>query len=209
MKKNNLIILIVSTAISLGVGIFLIRPMMTEADDYRIQKDSSDNSISSLRLVKGSLINQKKVQESADLSKIQETLPYDPGIPDLLIQIQALSSNSGVAISSFSFQIPEDDAVSLLAASDAALSGNSANSNFSNVKISISVTGVYSSIKSFIRSVENNIRIMDIVSLDLNGPKSKDSLEMSADLEIFAYYKFTEEALSSAKNLKQPAGSEE
>jgi len=192
MKKTNIIILIVSILLFLGTGSLLIKPMMAEIDNYKKQKEISDSTIVNLKSVKKTLIDQNKLQENADLLRIRETLPNDPGIPDLLIQIQALSSNTGVAMSNFSFQSLDGGNKSLLSASDASLSGDIAKGDFSTIKISMGITGVYSSIKSFIKAVENNLRIMDITSLKLTGPKSNDSLEMSADLEITAYYKSAE-----------------
>lgn len=194
MKKINIIILAVSALAFFGAGLFLIRPMMAEIDDYSSKTEASDIAITSFNVIKKTLIGQKKIQETADFGKIQETIPIgDPGIPDLLVQIQALSSKSGVAIKDFSFAVSDGTNTSLLSASDAALSGEIANGSFSTIGISINITGIYSSIKSFIKAVENNVRIMDIVELGIRGSETSDSLEMSADMKINAYYKLSEE----------------
>lgn len=191
MKKSNIIILIVSILVFLAASGFLIKPMMSEIKDYESQKESIGISILNFKSIKEKLSQQKRIQLNADLDKMQETLPEDPGIPDLLVQIQALAASSGVAVSNFSFSLADNKSGSLLSASDANLSGK-AQEGFPKLGINLSVSGVYSSIKSFMRTVENNIRIMDIISLRITGPKS-DSSEMSANLEIATYYKENKE----------------
>lgn len=193
MKKINLIILGVSAAVAIGAGMFLIKPAMDETTVFENKKNQSDDSISSFRSVKKTLEAQNKIKEGADMDKVRAAIPADPGIPDLLVQIQALAAGSGVAITNFSFQIMESGNSSFLSASDDALKGKAGGSEFSTVGISIAISGAYSSIKSFISAVENNLRIMDITALDVAGPKNAESLEMSANMEIAAYYEPSED----------------
>lgn len=204
MKKNTIAILIIAIIISAGTGVFLIKPMMADIENFDQKRTVFEQSISNFKSVKKTLEKEKIIQEKADMNKIYAILPDDPGLPDLLVQIQTLALTSGVAITNFSFNVAENNNTSLLSASDETLKGNIAKANFSTVGISIGISGVYQSIKSFISAVENNLRIMNILSLNINGPSASDSLEMSADFEIETYYEtVASEKTNDAENSKK------
>lgn len=187
MDKKSIIILVISILFASGAFIF-IKPIMAEISKLEADALSLENSKAGLIRTKKDLENKTTVKKNANMEKISETLPADPGIPDLLVQIQAISAKSGVAMDSFSFSLSNEGQKSLLSASDSVLKGEDKGEIFPSVGISMEVTGVYSSIKSFIKNIENNIRIMDINSIKISGPSTKESLEMKASVEISAYY---------------------
>ena len=107
------------------------------------------------------------VSQYQGATRLQETislaLPLDEAIAQLFQQVFAISQNSGLQIQSFGLNTGPIDAVGL-----------------GNVKLNLNLSGSYASLKSFLQSLETNIRVMDVGQLNFQ----KDNISLSVD----AYY---------------------
>jgi len=104
-------------------------------------------------------------------NKINKLLPEEPEAEKLMAQLEVLMRENGVPISSLFVKFDEEK------------SENLNNKDIAEVNISISLAGLnYNTIKNLLNSIENNLRILDVRSLQFSpegGP---------ASLEIVAYY---------------------
>jgi len=189
MKKISTIVLSMSIAIGLGAGWFLIKPIVGEINNFKSDIKLSESMKTTINAKKSILDSQQNILKEANTDKIKEIFPKDPGVPDLLVQVQNIAYKSGASLRNISFNVNDDSAnKSLLTAKTSTLRGEAVN-GLPTVDISASVIGIYSSIKSFLSLIENNVRIMDISSINLSVPQSDNAIEISADLSISAYFK--------------------
>ena len=189
MKKISTIILVVTIVVSGSIGMFLIKPIISEISGFKDDIASFKLMETTINAKKSILESQQKILREADTEKIKEIFPENPGVPDLLVQIQNIAYKSGVALQNISFNVADSFTnKSLLTAKDSTLRGETL-SGFPTVEISASVMGVYSSIKLFLTLIENNVRIMDISSINLSIPQVDNAIEITAGLSIVTYFK--------------------
>lgn len=206
MKKNILIIFSCSCVIAIAGGFFAGQLKKSAREDF--------NAISFLKADIAELEKKQKVlkdqsKAKADLepkkvAALKDVLPKSPEVDNLLIQIQFMCARNGVAAKKFSVEqgndrsssaaisIQEgiDDKVSILPAQNAGEL-----KNFSELNFSIDIEGTYPSIKSFIKDLESNVRIMDVVEASLSAKSGKGSEDapdlgvLSARVKIKTYFK--------------------
>ncbi len=189
MKKISIIVLLVTIVVGCGVGMFLIKPMISEISTFRDDIASAKMMETTINAKKIIIDSQQKILKDANTDKIKEIFPSSPGVPDLIVQVQNIAYQSGVSLQNISFIINDDSASkSLLTAKTSTLRGE-AISGLPTVEISVSVIGIYSSMKSFLDLIENNVRLMDVTNVKLSMPQTENAIEMSADLSISTYFK--------------------
>ena len=105
------------------------------------------------------------------------SLPNQEGYPTLLNQINSLARAAGLALESVN--------LNLLPYAE----GGSSGSNLpviGAVQLTMSLSGPYQSLKNFLETIENNIRIMDLASLDITPQIRGDNF--SYNVVVNAYY---------------------
>lgn len=116
-----------------------------------------------------------KAVSSDELSKINVILPDKPGVEDLYSQIEKLVKNNGLLISSLNIPPIETVSASEIAPDD--------NREAKKVRINLNVVGAdYTSFKNLLRTLENNLRLMDVESVTFS-PKEKN-----VSLDFTTYY---------------------
>ncbi|MCL4406101.1 MAG: type 4a pilus biogenesis protein PilO [Patescibacteria group bacterium] len=108
-------------------------------------------------------------------SELDRSLPSGDNIPEVLAQIQGLAAADKVALASVTFQHPPMQS-----------SQSSFVSAYGVLRASLRAEGGYNDIKAFIRDIENNIRLMDVSSMNLST--SGRSNVYSLQLTINTYY---------------------
>jgi Tfp pilus assembly protein PilO len=101
-------------------------------------------------------ISQTQVN-SEDILKSYQLVPSKKQAPELIVTLNDIATKTGVIISNFNFgdigEIP-------------------GNSLYSRLSISISMFGSFDSLLNFLNAVETNLRIIDIISLNIGGNES-------------------------------------
>lgn len=93
--------------------------------------------------------------------KISLALPDEASYPTLLNQINGLTKASGLTLQSVSLSsLSSSQALGLPAGPNVPI--------MSVIQINLDVSGSYQALKSFLQTIETNIRIMDLVSLAIN-----------------------------------------
>jgi Tfp pilus assembly protein PilO len=140
------------------------------------------------------LVNQYEDIEGR-VSKVFYALPNKAEIPNVLVQLEALASENGMIFESSNFskaqqsvqsKITSDSENNTASSSETADQQNSIE-QIRSVSIDVSLIGSYENFKNYLRSLENNIRIMDITSISFSS--SSDSSESSEERtsDIFSY----------------------
>ena len=107
---------------------------------------------------------QYKKLES-ELALVSDLLPQftSKSVPELFTEFEKITSESGILLSSISFQ-------------SAPTKVGSDKSSYKSVNASISAIGSYDALRSLVRTIEQNKHLMDIASLSISPPSvSEDS----------------------------------
>lgn len=119
-----------------------------------------------------------------DLKKIENLLPDKAGLEDLLVQAEAIASLNGMTLTSLEIGADENGiAAEKPAAGGEAKAGNKPASNIAQVGLNMSLVGVdYVGLKNVLKTIENNLRIMDVTGLEFSPA------ENTVSLKILTYY---------------------
>ena len=124
----------------------------------------------------------------AEAEKIMMALPSKEEIPNLLVSMEAISAENGMLLQSLGFSIQSDNTGRLAAGEEGQIAPPG--QQFKKLGLDMSLNGSYSSLKNFLASVEKNLRIIDIESIDFGaseGEGASDIFEYS--IQGVTYYR--------------------
>lgn len=132
------------------------------------------------QVVSGLLEKYQSVSEIED--KLSLSLPVGEKIPEVLTQLQGLSDLNSIKIDSMSFQyLPIE-----YAKEKTVLRPRGA------LRLSLRFASKHDNLKRFISSLETNIRLLDIVSLKIDGGGSTKNPNLNCNLTVDSYYQVKE-----------------
>jgi len=105
------------------------------------------------------------------LKNIDSIMPSDSDTPNLIVQLEAVAAGSGVLLSDLNFTIVEEKKGSEKA--QEVRSGaiqEQAPKDYNTVSVDMKMTGDYLSFDKFLKTVEENMRLLDIESINF-APK--------------------------------------
>lgn len=119
------------------------------------------------------------------IEKLDRALPISPGITDILFQFQNFATDSGLVMKNFNYS-------------------EAAERNFSganSIVASVSLVGSYSSLKSFAKKLENNLRITDMENIGFSAEaKAEKETEQLFSVSLSAkMYFFPQQQIASSK----------
>ena len=148
--------------------IFLIAPLSKRIQDKRIRFASLEQNLKQKEanvLVLKDLESEYNRIDKNKIEKIERMIPLGKDLPNLFIQLESLAKNSGFILSSVDANPIEKTADELLP-------------DIGIIEIKIKLTGGnYQMFKKFLKEVENNLRILDITSI--NFPERMDSFNVT------------------------------
>lgn len=116
---------------------------------------------------------------------IDAALPTSPQIPELIATLDALATRSDVVLSRLSFQ-QEPPAAATEQGENARERG------VSRVSISTGVVGTYSDLRVWLRSVERELRLLDVEALSLSplaaGERVTEDMPINVSVTLVAYW---------------------
>ena len=155
-----------------------IVPTASEIQELRGER----NALSTLLEVESARIEtvRRLFEEYGSVSTLQSTLgkalPRAEEVPGIINQLNGMAKASDVTISSLDINLP------------AIKAGNKEDviKPVGKVQVTFTVTGDYKSIKSYLDSIETNVRVMDVEKLGLQG--GAEGTTLSYNIVVSAYY---------------------
>jgi len=189
MKKSIIIIIL----IAIFVSIVLLLDWPGTKDVLSIQEEI--NRYSDLIEEKRELVSKTEQLKQAynskqeDIKKVYYVLPKEKQIPELIVQFEALASGNGLILEDLSIQ--EKKRAQKTKKEEEQRTSEVILQEVETLKISLKVTGTYSSFESFLKTLESNVRIMDIQDINFNSKENKqeENLFIDFDVELEAYYR--------------------
>ncbi len=166
MDKNYLIAaLFFIAAIIAGVVLTYPKYQVLQSSQNKVAGKEKEYA-SQLNLIReiSEVTTQYKKLES-ELALVSDLLPQftSKSVPELFTEFEKITSESGILLSSISFQ-------------SAPTKVGSDKSSYKSVNASISAIGSYDALRSLVRTIEQNKHLMDIASLSISPPSvSEDS----------------------------------
>lgn len=159
MYKNTIINLIVIAILAAG-GWFGLRPMVGDIVDLRGMIKVKEEAIIRQQQAVDKLNAASQLLDSnkETLEKLKQALPEAAQVPELIVVMDNLASQNGLSLSGLDIVLPQ--------AEQARPRGGEAPSApvspFRTIKINFNASGTYGAFKSWLKSVENNLLLMDV-----------------------------------------------
>src|SRR3989338_4391338 len=171
--------IIISLALA-GGGVFLLRsyvqPELLEVQRIRAEqavvKDAINNAREVIRLRDELSVRYNSIDPVA-IDKIRKFLPAESALSKLFIDVDTMATQSGVHISNISFSENELPPPNLPEVGNA-------------LGITLSVEGSYDQFRLFLSSLEKNIRLIDVVGMNLT--QKPTGAEIGFEIKLQAYY---------------------
>ncbi|MFA5185673.1 MAG: type 4a pilus biogenesis protein PilO [Patescibacteria group bacterium] len=164
-----------------GTAIFVHRPLITEIKrlnaDTQSKLQEAQNERTYLKSVEGSVTAAQSIP-SGVLQAVDQALPTDQNIPSLLVQLGAAALRNNVRIDSVAFNEKAQPTTG-----QALPTGM-----ISPMDISLAIrASSYFEMKRFLVSIENSLRIMDILTLLSSGGDAGGETTYSIQLRTYSY----------------------
>jgi len=178
---NKLILTTFLIIIAIGLTLSFTR---SEYSEYRQVKEEAGSyeaaleQAAELSELRQSLLTDLNDIELTDRQRLEKFLPRNIDTVRLTIEISSIAKNSGMSVDQFSFtegqqsldtdeQLNQDldtgiDEVGV------ATNAIQTNSNYSLVDMTLAISGTYADFKSFVNTIEENLRLTDIQSFTVN-----------------------------------------
>jgi Tfp pilus assembly protein PilO len=136
---------------------------------------------------------QKEYQEvEKEAAKIFLALPEEEDIPHLLVQFEALAASNGLLLESIRFNQPvqEKERISQgFPQSNLQKSSQSKKtlSTFPSLSVNVTVSGTYDAFKGYLAGLENNVRSIDVHSIQFATRQGEKEAKLSASWGIFEF----------------------
>jgi len=220
-KEIILLTLILATA---GIVWFLLVPaysslktVMSDYADWQARLQEAEELKDD-----ASRIKEGYDRLSDNAKRIVDAVPQGESLPALLAQLESLTSQSGLVLNDLNVEGPQEEskkpAVAGTVANDdeesavspspsaaaspspAATQQSADQKGYKSLNVKLSLAGDLSSLRSFLRAVENNLQIMDVSSISFGaksaatdkqtGGKTDSEIELNKyEVELITYYR--------------------
>ena len=159
---RNIIALLLIVA-SIGIFFGYIQPSYGTIQGMWAKQDSYNGAIDQVNTLKETIAQRQKTLSgfsADDLAKLNKFLPSSIDNVRLIIDINNIASNFGLAIKGITLDRPDTASAPVQTV---------ANQNgYNSVTVSFDVVATYSTFLSFIQGLEKSLRLVDIVSISFS-----------------------------------------
>lgn len=128
------------------------------------------------------------------LQKLDSILPNNQDIPNLLVQIEALANDGGVVLKDVVITASSEDKTTSKAQEirTGDVSQEKIPTDYKSININLKLTTSYESFKNFLKTIENNLRLVDIDSISFSSQAKDNTKEggntFDFDIMLKTYY---------------------
>ncbi len=159
---------IVGILIALGLFVGYIHPTYTgDVAAARAQVKSYDNALAAARAFaekEGELLSEKSALPEEQLARLQTFLPDGVDNVQLILDLDALATRSGLKLSNFDVAAPDLNQESELTGNRLPLVSEKP---AESLTLSVSATGTYGAFRAFLDGAEHSLRLLDLIGLEI------------------------------------------
>ncbi|MGH2706207.1 MAG: type 4a pilus biogenesis protein PilO [Actinomycetota bacterium] len=178
MRRNILFFVLALIAVTVAYYFLVFSPQSGRITDASEQADQAEAQVRAKEAELGRLraLQQQAPQLRQRAAQLDTAMPNDPQLAQFILQVQDAANTSGVDWASVSPSPP---------AAVQAQPGQPAGA-YSEVNVSMSVSGGYFQVQDFLARLENLSRAVKIGAVNLGaGPKGLPSLSASLTMKMF------------------------
>ncbi len=195
MSKERLIIIGSFCALAL-VAVFLIMPAFDSLSANRQIMADEKSELEKIQSFNQKIEEMNSQYKSEELNKLLSVLPKEEELPSLLIQLEALATSNGLIMESVDFneiaQIaevapPQTEDIIPKAGNTAAqqTSQTAQAAPYKILAVNLKLSGGYGAFKNYLQAVEKNLRLMDVVSLNLSNSFAGQNFSFGVNLHVY------------------------
>lgn len=186
MIKNIIILVLVLGFIAIVV--FLDLPEAQEVLVLRkdIENQKEEFLDKQILLAKVEKLQKSYEENKESLEKTDYILPSDEDIPNLIVQFESLALEAGLILEEVSFSTKEGAGGKARTARE--IEKGAIAKDYQTMTASLKLIGTYSGIKGFLRLIEENMRLMDVDSVDFSLEETELGSFFNFDLSLTTYY---------------------
>src|SRR3989338_10022709 len=164
MNKQLLALIIFVAAVGLITWQYLL-PEFGVVFDLREEFNVWEKKLNETQSLREKLADLEKKYNgmASEADKVAEAVPAEQDISGLLVQVEELASRNGLILQDVNFSVVEakkNQSPAASAAPNIPATGQGA-PGIKILTVDLSLNGSYASLQNFIKSIENNLRIMD------------------------------------------------
>ena len=163
-------------------------PMYKSISALRLERDGLNENLENLRKLaklRDDLLVQYNAISASDRQRLSKILPADVASDQLMVEINNLASQNGLAFKKIDIAGIEQSAGSRLGAPSGEEVANAG--GIESPKISFNVSGAYQGFRLFLEDLESHIRIIDIDQISFNAAEGAGGL-INVDIKGMTYW---------------------
>ncbi len=170
MNMTSRLLPVVGILIAIGLFLGYIHPTYTGAvAAQRAQVKSYDTALNAAKEFadkESELMSERSAISEDDLARLQILLPDGVDNVQLILDLDALATRSGVKLSNFDVTVPdENEDASTLTGNKIPLTNDRP---AESLTLSVSATGSYAAFRAFLEGAEHSLRLLDLVGLEVH-----------------------------------------
>jgi Tfp pilus assembly protein PilO len=189
MSKQLFVFIIIVIAL-VSVSYFLAWPAFVSV--YASQKENAfwQEKIAETQNLKqklGDLAGKYEIVKE-DAERILAAVPKEEDLPALLVQLEALSSQNGLILNSIAFKQEDATLKKGQPSIDLKIVNPAVASAAKKMGIHVALSGSPTAFRSFLKAVEDNLRIMDVETISFNSSSSFSESLVTFTVDLSVYY---------------------
>jgi Tfp pilus assembly protein PilO len=168
---------IIILGIAIAVFFTFANPIYTEISTLKAQSASYDealNNSKALETERDKLTQKYNEIAAENLDRLNKMLPENVDNIRLILEIEKLATPYGMVLKDVKYDTTEEETPKV----NAVTPGNpapSARKEYGTWELEFSTTGTYPNFLNFLRSLEKNLRIVDISSVEFSSPEGSST----------------------------------
>lgn len=185
---KNIIILILILAF-IGIVVFLDVPKIQGILGLRKEIKNQEEIFLEKQILLAKVEKLQKTYEEnrESLEKTSYILPSDQDIPNLIVQLESLALESGLILEGINFST-EGESLKDKATSARKTETGTIAKDYQTMTVALELMGSYSGFKAFLQSIEENMRLMDVSSVDFSVENTEFGSFSDFSLRLRTYY---------------------
>lgn len=190
MNKKSIIISI-NLLLSLVLLFIFIDPLWNSIKMLKIDITEQKQGIKNIEILLANIqkLEQDYQETGVNMNDVSLALPKKKDVPYLMNQFELLASNNGLLLESMNFdeEINRKDKNAVSIGRARAGQSDKLLSEFPYLSFEIVLNGSYSGLKSYLESLGNNIRLMDVRTIGFKKYEAESSV-FKFTLGVLVYY---------------------
>ena len=170
---------IILVGASIGFFLMFTNPMYSEISELKLEKDSYNEALGNSKALENArdvLTAKKNAMNPENLVKLQKLLPENIDNIRLILEIEKIALPYGMVLKDVKYNTNKEVAKgNTTPGAPAAVVAQPVNKDYGVWDLEFSISGSYNNFLNFMRDLENNLRIVDVSSIQFSSTSTSTS----------------------------------